>query len=129
MIIEKFDALRKTKAKMQVLEDSLSIVRARMKFHSVTNEQHHGVFFEDPVLNKLEAELNGLENQKSQLQHKYNLILKELSVIPEIPRKIMMYRYVYALEWGEISKKTGYSYEQALKLYKEAKKQLYSDSD
>lgn len=129
MMIEKFDALRKTKAKMQVLEDSLSIVRAKIKFHSVTNEQHHGVFFEDPVLNKLENELNDLENKKSQLQHKYNMILKELSVIPEPQREILMYKYVYGLDWGKISQKTGYTHEQTLKFYKEAKKQFYSDSD
>ena len=127
--IKKFYELRHIKAQMQMVEDSLSIVKSRIRLHSVTEKQHNGAFYMDSVLGKLENELNNLENQKKQLQRESDLILKELSVLPEMPRKIMMYKYVYALNWVQISKKTGYSYEEALKLYKEAKKQLYSDID
>lgn len=127
--IKKFYELRHIKAQMQMVEDSLSIVKSRIRLHSVTEKQHNGAFYTDSVLGKLENELNNLENQKKQLQRESDLILKELSVLPEMPRKIMMYKYVYALNWVQISKKTGYSYEEALKLYKEAKKQLYSNID
>ena len=118
----KFIELRQTKAKLKFLEEAIKVAKIRVKLQEVTcRDSGRFVWGGNKTLSAIEKELTELENEKRDVQNRSEFLLQELNRVPEIPRQIAMYRKVDMLRWEEISQKTGYSFEQLKKFYKQAK--------
>ena len=101
-----------------------------MKYHAIKySDIPKAAGYKDKVLEMLTEKLEELENKKNRLQIKADMILEELSVLPEMPYKVAIYRCVYGLSWYEISKRIGYSKTSCCRFYNEAKNYVFQMSD
>lgn len=122
MVIKKLDEVRKLKSQIKFLDESIEETKNQMKYHAIIYSDMPKVTgYKDKILEALMERLEELENRKNRLQIKVDLILEELSVLPEMPYKVAIYRCVYGLSWYQISKKTGYSKPSCYRFYAQAK--------
>lgn len=122
MVIEKLKEVKKIKYQIKFLDESIEETRNQMKHHAIRySDMPKAVGYKDKILEALMERLEELENKKNRLQIKVDLILEELSVLPELPYKVAIDRCVYSLSWYQISKKTGYSVAHCHRFYNEAK--------
>ncbi len=122
MVIEKLKEVKKIKYQIKFLDESIEETRNQMKHHAIRySDMPKAVGYKDKILEALIERLEELENKKNRLQIKVDLILEELSVLPELPYKVAIDRCVYGLSWYQISKKTGYSKTSCYRFYAEAK--------
>ena len=126
MVIEKLKEVKKIKYQIKFLDESIEETRNQMKHHAVSYSDIPRITgYRDKVLEMLTEKLEELENKKNRLQIKADMILEELSVLPEMPYRVSIYRYIDGLSWYEISKRTGYSKTSCCRFYNEAKNYVF----
>lgn len=126
MVIEKLKEVKRLKYRIKFLDESIEETRNQMKLHAIMySDMPKTVGYKDKVLEMLMEKLEELENKKNRLQVKADMILEELSVLPEMPYKVAIYRYIDGLSWYEISKRTGYSKTSCCRFYNEAKNYVF----
>ena len=126
MVIKKLNEVKKLKSQIKFFEESIEETRNQMKHHAIIySDMPKAVGYKDKVLEMLTEKLEELENKKNRLQIKADMILEELSVLPEMPYRVAIYRCVYSLSWYEISNKTGYSVAHCHRFYNEAKNHVF----
>lgn len=122
MVIEKLKEVKKLKYQIKFLDESIEETRNQMKHHAIRySDIPKAAGYKDKVLEMLTEKLEELENKKNRLQIKADMILEELSVLPEMPYRVAIERYVNGLSWYEISKRTGYSKPSCYRFYAQAK--------
>ena len=68
------------------------------------------------------SRIEELELEKSKIQLKIDMILDEISFLPEASYRVLIYKYVDEMSWEQISRKLGYSKSSCQRFCNNAKK-------
>ncbi len=123
MIIEKLKDVKRLKFQIKCIENDIEEVRSKMEHHAIKYSKiPKPSGYKDNIMEMFISRIEDLEIKKNKLQMKIDMVLEELSVLPEMPYRVTYYRYVDSMSWDEISKKIGYSITQCYRFYRAAKR-------
>ena len=118
MVISKLNEVRNLKFKIKLLDDKIKELRSRLKSQSIKySDLPKAGGFKNNLIELQTERLIELETKKEHLQMKIDIILDELSELPELTYKVVYYRHIDRLRWLDIAKKIGYSVSQCHRFY------------
>lgn len=123
MVISKLDEVKRLKFQIKLLDDKIRELKSYIENQAIKYSDMPKIEgFKDNILQLQIERLVEFEMKKDRLQMKIDIILDELSLLPELPYKVAYYRHINELRWLDISKKIGYSVAQCHRFYLIAQK-------
>ncbi len=93
--------------------------------------EHHAIIYsdlpknlgyKDNIMEMFMSRIEELETEKAKIQLKIDMILDEISFLPEASYRVLIYKYVDEMSWEQISQKLGYSKSSCYRFFNDAKK-------
>ena len=123
MVIEKIKEVRQLKFQIKIIDSKINEIRSQIQGQAIKYSDIPKMeSYRNNIMQNLMEKIIELENKKSRLQMKIDIILEELSELPEMIYKVVYYKHVDNLTWLEIADKLNYSVSQCRRFYIEAKK-------
>lgn len=122
MVIEKIKEVKHLKFQIKILDDKIEEIRAQIEGQAIKySDMPRMEGYKKNIMQSTMERLLELENKKNRLQMKIDIILEELSELPEMVYKVVYYRHVDSLSWLEVANKLHYSVSQCRRFYIDAK--------
>lgn len=110
MVIEKLKDVKRLKFQIKCIENDIEEVRNKVEHHAIKYSKiPKPSGYKDNIMEMFISRIEDLETKKNKLQMKIDMVLEELSVLPEMPYRVVYCRHVDSMSWDEISKCVGYS--------------------
>lgn len=123
MVIDKIKEVRQLKFQVKMIDDKIKEIRSQVECQAIKySDMPKMEGYKKSVMQSLMERLLELEGKRNRLQIKIDIILEELSELPEMVYKVVYYRHVDNLSWLEIADKLNYSIAQCHRFYTNAKK-------
>lgn len=122
MVIDKIKEVRQLKFQVKMLDEKINEVRSQIEGQSIRYSDISKMEgYKKSIMQNFVERLLELESKRNRLQMKIDIILEELSELPEMVYKVVYYRHVDNLSWLKIADKLNYSIAQCHRFYDNAK--------
>lgn len=123
MVIDKIKEVRHLKFQVKIIDDKIKEIRSQIESQAIKySDMPKMEGYKQNIMQNLMERLMELESKRNRLQMKIDIILEELSELPETVYKVVYYRHIDNLSWLEVADKLNYSVSQCRRFYLEAKK-------
>lgn len=123
MVIEKIKEVRHLKFQVKMIDEKIKEIRSQIECQAIKYSDIPKLEgYKKSIMQNSVEHLLELESKRNRLQMKIDIILEELSELPELVYKVVYYRHIDNLSWLEIADKLNYSVAQCHRFYTNAKK-------
>lgn len=123
MVIDKIKEVRHLKFQVKIIDDKIKELRSQIEGQAIKySDMPKMEGYKQNIMQNLMERLMELESKRNRLQMKIDIILEELSELPEMVYKVVYYRHIDNLSWLEVADKLHYSIAQCHRFYTTAKK-------
>lgn len=123
LVIEKLREIRKLRFKIKRIDEQIEDIRGKMEHHAIIySDLPKNPGYKDNIMEMFMSRIEELELEKSKIQLKIDMILDEISFLPEASYRVLIYKYVDEMSWEQISQKLGYSKSSCQRFCNNAKK-------
>lgn len=125
MVIDKIKEVRHLKFQVKIIDDKIKELRSQIEGQAIKySDMPKMEGYKQNIMQNLMERLMELESKRNRLQMKIDIILEELSELPEMVYKVVYYRHIDNLSWLEVADKLHYSIAQCKRFYIKAKEQI-----
>lgn len=123
MVIDKIKEVRHLKFQVKIIDDKIKEIRSQIEGQAIKySDMPKMEGYKQNIMQSLMERLMELESKRNRLQMKIDIILEELSELPEMVYKVVYYRHIDNLSWLEVADKLHYSITQCHRFYNMARR-------